>query len=210
MQNTKENPMKITIELNTDTPEDMATAEAFSRYLASSLSTASADAPAVTLKPETKAEPKEKAKEKVESEPEEAEEAEEPRVYGATAEGRKKRTKEEMAIDKEIDILAERLSIKAVPTDAPAEEVLADLQARYAKEDKKIDDFDIEEAEEEEASEEDDDEPMSIEDFRAAVIKAVSKHDDAAKSVLKRYGKGLSAIADKDRRRVMAELSALG
>jgi len=206
--------MKITIELNTDTPEDMATAEAFSRYLASSLSTASADAPAVTLKQETKAAPKENAKEKVEAEPEEAEEAEEaeePRVYGATAEGRKKRTKEEMAIDKEIDSLAEMLSIKAVPTDAPAEEVLADLQARYAKEDKKIDDFDIEEAEEEEeASEEDDDEPMSIEDFRAAVIKAVSKHDDAAKSVLKRYGKGLSAIADKDRRRVMAELSALG
>lgn len=56
----------------------------------------------------------------------------EPRVYGSSSEGRARRTKEEMAEDKEIDELAEKLGVKKIPTDAPASEVLAALREKDA------------------------------------------------------------------------------
>lgn len=54
------------------------------------------------------------------------------RAYGATGEGRKRRTKEEMAEDQEIYELSERLGMKKIPTDVPATSLLAELRERAA------------------------------------------------------------------------------
>lgn len=56
--------------------------------------------------------------------------SDEPRVYGTASEGRARRTKEEMAEDKEIEELAEKLGVKKIPTDVAASEVLDALRQK--------------------------------------------------------------------------------
>lgn len=62
------------------------------------------------------------------SEPEQGEMDDEPRAYGEASAGRKRRTKEEMAEDAEIEALAEKLKIASIPTDEPAQTVLASFR----------------------------------------------------------------------------------
>lgn len=52
------------------------------------------------------------------------------RVYGQAGEGRARRTKAEMAEDKEIDDLAAAVGVTALPDDRPAAELLADLKTK--------------------------------------------------------------------------------
>lgn len=59
-----------------------------------------------------------------------ADASDEPRVYGTASEGRARRTKEEMAEDKEIEELAEKLGVKKIPTDVAATEVLDALRQK--------------------------------------------------------------------------------
>lgn len=59
-----------------------------------------------------------------------ADASDEPRVYGTASEGRARRTKEEMAEDKEIEELADKLGVKKIPTDVAASEVLDALRQK--------------------------------------------------------------------------------
>jgi hypothetical protein len=98
----------------------------------------------------------------------------EPRAYGQPGTGNKKRTKDEMSIDREIEELFAKATEadikglpKAIPTDQPAEAVLDELRTICAE----IDDegFDI-------GDDDDDDEPaMDLDEFRAIIVKAAKK-----------------------------------
>ena len=200
--------MKITLEFDTNNPDDTSTINRLAGLLKIGDSPAPATKEAKDNPPENKPAKEEKAA-KPEPAPE-PEEDEGPRVYGASSAGRARRTKEEMKEDAQIEKLAEQLGVKKIPTDMAAEDTLAHmkkmLEDKEPEEEEKVEeeeDFDLDADEEEEG------EVVSLEDFRAAVIKAVNEHDADAKAILKKYGKGISAVAEEDRAKALKELAAL-
>ena len=194
--------MKITLEFDTNNPDD----ESAINRLAGLLKIGDSPAPATKEAKDPENKP---AKEEKAAKPEPAPEPEEdegPRVYGASSAGRARRTKEEMKEDAQIEKLAEQLGVKKIPTDMAAEDTLAHmkkmLEDKEPEEEEKVEeeeDFDLDADEEEEG------EVISLEDFRAAV----NEHDADAKAILKKYGKGISAVAEEDRAKALKELAAL-
>lgn len=128
------------------------------------------------------------------------------RAYGEPSGDRKRRTKEEMAIDNEIDDLAEAKGVKKIPTDVPATEVLEDLRARPDAPAEEISDEDP--AEEITEDFDLDETPIPLEDFRAEVIKANKALGGKAIKILSEYGKGITQIPEEKRREVLDRLKA--
>lgn len=132
------------------------------------------------------------------------------RVYGEAGEGRKRRTKAEMAEDTEIEELAAEMGVKKIPTDIPATEVLEDLRALPMAEvpAEEISDADDPDEDDDAFDLDEDDSPMPLEDFRAEVIKANKALGGKAIKILSEYGKGITQIPEEKRREVLNRLAS--
>lgn len=140
--------------------------------------------------------------------PDVEEEAPDFRPYGEPGDGRKRRSKEEKAVDDEIDALAAKTDI-AIRTDIPAEDMLQELKDATSEEEPSEADAEEPKQEEEGFDLGDSDEPISLEDFRAAVIKINQKHGKDAVAILAQYGKGVGQIPEDKRREVLDRLAEL-
>lgn len=123
-----------------------------------------------------------------------------PRVYGEPGEGRKRRTKDEMAEDEEIEKLASETNL-AITTDVPASELLAEMKQAKAEDEpsdgKSDDNFELEDETPEE---------MSAEEFRAMAIGYNKKYGKEVNKTLGKYGAGLSKIPAGKYAEVKADL----
>lgn len=123
------------------------------------------------------------------------------RAHGEAGDGRKRRTKVEMAEDDEIDKLAAKTNL-AIRTDIPATELLEEMRQADAEDEAdekaaaKSDDSD--DGDEKDFDIEDTPEEMSAEEFRATVVKYSQKDKSKTFAVLKEYASALSKVpADK-------------
>jgi hypothetical protein len=138
--------------------------------------------------------------EKTADKPETEEEAK-PRAYGeATG---KRRTKEEKAIDDEIEALFEKLKDqpgipKKIPTDQPAEALLEELRnvAASVGDDEQEEGFDVAGGDEDES----DEEILDLEEFRAIIVKHSKTIGGAALSGIMAPYKNPKEVPEADRR----------
>lgn len=128
-------------------------------------------------------------------------ETEDPRAYGEPSGDRKRRTKAEMAIDEEIEALFTKASDAGVaglpgsiPTDTPAEDLLAELKAMDIPEP----DFDL--GDEDGSEDEEADEILDIEEFRAIMVKASKKIGNAALAKIMAPHKNPGQVPEGERR----------
>jgi len=133
------------------------------------------------------------------------------RVYGEPSEGRKKRTKDEMAIDAEIEKLfnlAKDAGVaglpKSIPTNEPAEDVLAELHKIEIPEGEPAKDVLAEEEKGFDPGGDEDDEdasdPMDLDEFRGIVVKAAKKLGNETVGKLVAPYKNPGQVPEEERR----------
>jgi len=124
-----------------------------------------------------------------------------PRIYGEPGPGRKRRSKEEVAEDKRIEELSESTGI-AINMDVPASELIADMEAAAAENEPTT-------PPEEEEESFDLEEEITLDAFRAEVLKANKAHGSNAVEILKEYGSGIKQIPADKYREVLDRLKGL-
>lgn len=217
--------MKVTIELDTSLPGDASAMDKIAAALADTVPVKTTTVAPAATQVTSAAAVVMSSPETAQPEPETADETDAQfRVYGKPL-STTRRTKDEMAEDKEIEDLFESLAGRngipsEIPTDVPASDFLkllkntevADEASEQSGASDDDDDGEDEASEQSGASDDDDgeDEELQIsttDELRGLVLKANKKlSNETVVDILKKYGKGLSKIAVSDIPTVAKEL----